>query len=908
VAQEDGAYCLEIEAAMVAQEGARAFRMRLEPRRTATPRERIRAAGHLAFSQAERLRRQGKHQMALPLYREALADFERSQDQERLGPTFYWLGDLRAERGDYGGALQWFAEAVQAFAGSPEEAMADNRLGITYEILGKKDQARKTLQQGLAIAQRFGDLRREAGARNNLGRLFQGQVELQEALKSFTAALDYWRHGESPADWAIALSGLADCHLDLGNLEAARDTALEAIRVERLQGDFRRESGSRRTLGQAYLRLGDPTAAVREAETALRLARKAGDPASEASALQVLGDVDFEANQLEPALRYYEQALACARPTGSPEVTARALMGVGVVRGLRGDRALESLSEAASLLQQNGDDDGRAWVLEQRAWVLRRQGRFAEALPAIEEALSILETLRSRPPSASLRSSFLASRYSAWELAADILVELEGQKPGQGYGVRSFEIGESVRARTFLDDLTVSGVAAGSRVPPEKQRRRAEIEQQLAELEKAEGPDQVEARHRLRTERDLLEDAIRAVDPGYLLIHARPLTLTEAQALLADDKTTLLAYMLGDEHSFLWRVRRDSLECLSLPPRRQIEALARGAHEALGQPTGRARGSLDEALAQLSKTLLGTVASSLGKDRLLVVADGALQTVPFGVLPVSRGRLIDDHVVVHLPSLSVVAALRRETAKRPHPPKEVAVLADAVYGEDDQRFPAARRRPATPLPVGPLDDVARSARDLKVGRFDRLPQTGEEARAILQMVSPGMRLEALGFAADRRLALGPELARYRILHFATHAVFDAIHPELSGIILSRFDREGHPQEGFLRAYEIDQLRLPVDLVVLSACQTALGSEVRGEGLSGLPRGFMYAGAPRVVVSLWKVSDKATARLMEVFYRGLLREKLRPAEALRAAQIEMMHSRDWHEPYYWAGFVLNGDWS
>lgn len=903
VTDEDGLYCLEIVSNKVEPEAPRALQVRLASPRPVSARDQIQAAGHLTLSRAEGLRQEGRIEAALPLYGKSRVLFRATGEREGWGTALYRMGDIQFDRAQFTEAQASLTEAVSAFAGTREEAMAANKLGSAYEALGQVSRGEATLERGLAIARHWGDRRRVIGAQTNLGRIYQQEGKLQDALRSFTEALEGARREDSPQDKVKALVGLADCHLDLGNLDSARDTAQEAIRIEKDLRYGRDEAISRRALALAYLRLGNHDVAVQEAKKALRLAQKAGDPAEQAEALQVLGDERYEAQRPDEALPYYEEALARVRPTGNDEVTARALMGIGVVRGLQGDRELKDLQEAERLFHQSGDEDSRAWVLEHRALVLRRQERLEEARVAIVQALEILDPLRGRPASRYLRSSFLASRYSAWELAVDILVELEQKEPGHGYGVRSFEIGERVRARTFLDDLAAGRAVVQPTISPDTERRQAEIEQKLAAEEKAGNPEAV---RQLRVERDLLEEQIRKVEPGYYVEHAQPLTVPEAQALL-DEKTTLLAYMLGDDQSFLWRVRHNSLESLPLPPRKEIEAQAKAAHDALEQRTVRLRNSLEEALARIAKTVLGPVAGRLGQDRLLVVADGALQTVPFAVLPESGRRLVETHVVVDLPSVSIAAAMRQEMARRRPPPGLLALLADPVYGEDDDRFPVALRRPASPLPAGALADAARSLRDLKIGRFERLPSTGDEAEAILRMVPSGLALRALGFDANLDQAKSPDLANFRFLHFATHGIFHATHPELSGLVLSRFDRDGHPREAFLRAYEIEHLRLPVDLVVLSACKTALGSEVRGEGLSGLPRSFMYAGAPRVVVSLWSVSDKATAHLMEIFYRGLLREGLRPAEALRAAQLEMMQSREWQEPYYWAGFVLNGDW-
>ena len=178
---------------------------------------------------------------------------------------------------------------------------------------------------------------------------------------------------------------------------------------------------------------------------------------------------------------------------------------------------------------------------------------------------------------------------------------------------------------------------------------------------------------------------------------------------------------------------------------------------------------------------------------------------------------------------------------------------------------------------------------------------------ILAFVPEADSFKATGFAATRAAALNPALSQYRYLHFATHGLIDSERPGLSSLVLSLVDEAGKPQDGFLRAHEIYNLKFPAELVVLSACQTGLGKEVKGEGLMGLTRGFMYAGAARVVVSLWSVNDKATSELMTIFYRQMLKENQRPAAALRAAQIEMWKQKQWQAPYYWAAFVLQGEW-
>jgi len=238
--------------------------------------------------------------------------------------------------------------------------------------------------------------------------------------------------------------------------------------------------------------------------------------------------------------------------------------------------------------------------------------------------------------------------------------------------------------------------------------------------------------------------------------------------------------------------------------------------------------------------------------------------------------------------------IRREAPTRGTPDRTLAVFADPVFQAVDSRVRKAQVLRGSDA-VGPRLDLP------------RLPSTRQEAEAILAMVSPDRRMGALGFNATKKAAVNPDLKRYRIVHFATHTVLDDDHPELSSLVLSLVDERGNPQSGFLRLRDMYNLSLSAELVVLSACETALGKEVKGEGLMSMVRGFMYSGTPRVLASLWKVDDEATAELMMEFYRQHLQSGSTPAAALRQAQIAQIKKTSRQSPYYWAGFQLQGEW-
>jgi CHAT domain-containing protein len=429
----------------------------------------------------------------------------------------------------------------------------------------------------------------------------------------------------------------------------------------------------------------------------------------------------------------------------------------------------------------------------------------------------------------------------------------------------------------------------------------------------------------LTIELEQLEGRIRERSPQFTaLVQPVPLKLDEIQEKILDRDTLLLEYSLGEEKSFVWAVTPDSIKSFELPKRAAIEPAARRVYELLtARSVNVPKETLEQrrkrlelvdaeyakASATLSQTILGPVAAELKDKRLLIVSDGVLQYIPFAGLPVPNNTraLILDHEVVMAPSASVLGLLRQETANRKPASKMVAVLGDPVFSNDDPRVTAARFGHAASVAKVDSIDALRSASESGLNRLRRLRFSRQEADEIARLAGNDPKLEAVDFEASRKLAMSNELDQYRIVHFATHGIINNYHPELSGIVLSLVDAKGQPQNGFLRLYDLYNLKLSADLVVLSACQTALGKEIRGEGLVGLTRGFMYAGAPRVIASLWQIDDRASAEFMKRFYGALLGQKLRPAAALRAAQVSMSKDPRWHQPHYWAAFTLQGEW-
>jgi CHAT domain-containing protein/tetratricopeptide (TPR) repeat protein len=928
------------------RESAGSYRLRLDPPRAASPRDRARATAQQTLAVADRCRGEGRPAAAAAAYRQAAEQWRRSGEPQLALVARYRLGAAREDLHQFRQALAEYRAVLGRWRRRAEGDAVLDAMGRCYRELGMMDEAAAAFRQAAAQSARLGDGRERAAALNRLATILARQGDFQTALALFDEALRGFGALHDEAAAARVLSNVGEAHIALGAwpdaIAACREALAIHTRLRPLDAD-RGKLMAMRDLAAAYLGLRQWPQARAQLERTLKLARQAHDELLELTSLNGLAYVHLMSGEVEPAIGAAHASLRLARARGSQRGEANALGNLGAALGRRGDtrQALACLARARRIYARRHETGDEAVILFGRAEVLERAGRLDEASATIAASLQLVERLRTRATGSGLRASFFATRQDAWELAVRVLMELDRLRPGQGYDARAFAASERTRARTFLEELAAARLDLAAGADPAPRAREAAVRQRLAAVQGQRdlaaigaapesaarlAPLDAEIR-RLRSRLEQVHAEMRSHDRRYRLLHeARPLTLPEIQRQVLDPGTLLLAYSLGGEESYLWSIGPDSCRAHRLPARAAIDRAATAAYEALAAPPG-AVDPVEQVrrIAELAALVLAPVRDELAGKRLLIVADGALQYIPFAALPEppagsgtgSASRpLLAAHEIVNLPSASVAALLHRQTAHRPAPGGQLAVLADPVFRRDDPRVASSAGAAAAPLAASTLspagaapaageNDAERSARDVGLGRLPRVKFTRDEADAILRLVPPTLALRATDFAASRDLALSPELGRYRILHFATHGFLDSRQPELSGLVFSLVDPQGRPREGFLHAYEVYGLRLSAELVVLSACRTALGAEVRGEGLMGLTRGFMYAGAPRVLVSLWNISDHATAELMARFYDCMLRQHLPPSAALRAAQLATREH--WPSPYHWAAFELQGDW-
>lgn len=857
-------------------------------------------------------------------------------------------GELEAQQ-QYEMALVWLflGEPQNAFATShkalsiaehlPWKGMKGNallNLSRTHQAVGEYQQALDTLYQALAIFKALDYREAMARAAYTLGLEYVELGEMQRGIEFHQQCVQLFRQIDYEVRGLRCQAELVPAYSQLGQYQTARDYALSVLPLTRRYQDRISEGRVLLGLGQAYQALGEHQKAGECFEQATALLREMQFPAGEAQAILASGQASSAQRNLPKALELYRQSLSLAQKINNPLVEAQSMTGLA-----RTEQDLGNLEAARTNIEATLKiaESVRSRVVSPTL----RASFLATRRDAYELYLAMLMKQHRQQPNAGHATHALQAAERA---RARSLLESLAETPAKlRIGVEPSLLDRERELRQKL-----SAKAAG------QNRAASQSEEQAATFSR-----EISA---LTAELEQTEAQIRAASPRYAaLAQPQPLSATEIQKeVAANDDTLLLEYALGEEQSFLWTISANSFNNYELPKGEIIETAAQRVYDLLtvrnqkidfeDEEEKRARfkkadAEFQIAATELSRMILSPAAAELRRKRpkqLLIVADGKLQYVPFAALPVVSNRLpiagkktrasrppttgyrplILDHEIVNLPSASTLAVLRRELKDRKPAPKTLAVFADPVFEPDDprvpkevrdrlareQQTPAIKDKPAEPVMA--TDELTRAIRNVGLdgtrGGLRRLPFSREEANTILKFAPQDGSFSALDFDATQEAALKPELSQYRYVHFATHGLLDNTTPELSGLVLSRLDAEGRNRDGYLRMVEIYNLNLPAELVVLSACKTGLGKEVRGEGLMSLTRGFMYAGAARVMVSLWDVNDKSTSVLMGELYRGLLQQKLRPSAALRAAQLKMLNSKQFASPYYWAAFVQLGE--
>lgn len=829
-----------------------------------------------------------------------------------------------------------------------EEARALYLIALVRQDSGETQAALESYQQSLELSRAEGDREREHLTLSALGTLYFALGDKRKAIDCYSQSLSFSQAQSNRTLETSLLVNLGVAYKALGDHARALDFYQQALPPARALGDQEMEAAVLTNLARLYDLTGDKQNSFATNQQVLALWRDLDNLNGEITTLKNLGTLAEAEGRLPESLEYLNQALKLSQTLGDSMREAH----------IRGD--LARVERAAGSF-----DDSRAQI-EQALTILEstRGQLFSSDLRASFTAAN----RRYYEFYVDLLMRQQQLRSSNQEAGRNVLNQVPNQAPN--YAAEALRVSEGARARALSDLIAEAQLDIHQGVDAELLSRERRLTQTLttkkAERTALVRKKATAAEIGL-LEREILalgfaceqaKTEIKRASPQYAsLVYPEPIGLAEIQRQLLDCDTLLLEYALGEERSYLWVVGHDDLHSFTLPGRAEIEAQARRYYELLtarGETVkfekpdqkqariAQAEREMSGAASALSQLLLGEAAGLLAQKRLLIVGDGVLNYIPFGALPepAAMGQgdigtrplvapsprrpvaqpLIASHEIVNLPSASVLAGMRRDVPSRRRAASDLAVVADPVFSQNDARLlpgnntstsqSASSQVTAFLLSNNAVTEslagMLRAGSERDAQGMSRLPASRQEAERIARLAPGGRRLVALDFNASRDLVTSGVLSRYRYLHFATHGLLNSQTPELSGLVFSLVDEKGQPQKGVLRLNDIYNLRLAADLVVLSACRTGLGKEVRGEGAIGLPRGFMYAGVQRVISSLWAVDDVATAELMTHFYREMLAGQKAPAAALRAAQLALWKEKKWQEPYFWAGFVLQGE--
>ena len=857
------------------------------------------------------------------------------------------LAEVSYAKGDFATAREQFNSALGVFRNDHKgEAKVHLFNGYITGTAGDPEKAVSEIDLALNLYREVNDKVGEGFALSALGQASSLKRDGKRAAELHKEAIDIFRTVGDRRGAAIALNAFGQMYEGVKEYPLAINQYEQALQ---LFEEIRFVDGMSATackVGRIRSLNKEPDQALAFYERCLQLSRAAGTVRIEVMALTEIAKVYASQGRPELALQQYQGILKFYEAAGDHRGQATALNSFAktLLDFGQNEKALESGRRALALSEKSGDKDILITALYNVARANLALGLREVALSFIQRSLENIEDMRANVASPDFRVSYLSGVREHYELCIEILMQLDRLRPGQGFAAEALMVSERGRARLLLDLVNESRAnlrqaAAQPLLQRERELRelfRVRAQYRMDLLLSRKDADEVAAIDnqlaQLKADYQDIQAQLRQQYPR--LFYLEQLSLQQIQNVLGDSDTMLLEYSLGDERSYLWAVTSTSFQYYELPPGKIIEDAARELYKLItarqgsdGQTASNYQSNVDEAekaytekATNLSQMLLSPLAEQLGSKRLVVVTEGVLQHIPLDALPVpvaqtavsegtSRPLLINSNEVVVLPSVSALIAIRSARNHTSSPSKLLAVIADPVFSNNDDRVQNEAGSRSIALAASDKNSGPQTPENrTRNGQLARLAYASEEADAISDVAPWGTTFVVKGLDASRETAMSPDVGQYQILHFATHGFLNSEHPELSGIVLSSVDHNGNATYELMSLHDIYSLDLSAQLTVLSACQTALGKDIKGEGLIGLTHSFMSAGSNTVVASLWKVDDKATAVLMADFYESMLQKGMTPSAALRAAKLKLMKEKQWSAPYYWAGFVLQGEYT
>jgi len=852
-----------------------------------------------------------ENQIALQFLNEALELSRELKYLDGEAQSLAKIADAYFELGDNVNAETFNNQALQIWQAHPNqraEAQAQTTQGVIYIVTDRVAEADAVLKSAEALWRSLND---PAGLSNNLLdqnflAIRQGQWQTALGLLNQANPLLVEKEAEPYIAGKVATS-FGEVYEAYGQLDTALKYFHEARDLYRAAADKRAVVDASRQVGRVKSRLRDFDGARQEIDQALNAAVATDNELDIGLCHEDLGRVWLEAGSYESARDEFRSAITHFTKNNSGREVARSQIFLGQTEYLLGNLspAETAYGNALRFFEKTPDYTSEAALRFGLAKVAMQRGQLDKAEAHLDRSLKLSKQLRENAADKDLRTSFLASVHDRFETHVELLMARHAKQPDRRIEIEAFEASESGRALALLDSL----------YDHNRQLRRPSDPSLLVEEENLQKDEQklidslaeLVSRGAPQEQRDKVRDELTDTRAQYETLQARINSSAKFTNLLwpnpdyetirerlTDPQTSLLEYSLGDKSSFAWVITQDGLKTTKLPDRQTIETAATKLARLLQKvPLDNAEDpQLQDAINEVSRLVVEPLSDQLRTSRLIVVRDGALQDIPFQVLkalPAANEPLVSQFDIVDAPSASALMTVRAERTQRNAGKKILVGFGDAVFSSDN-----------------PTNSTESS--ESRSGAAKTLPRLFFAQRELLAIGDLAGSESTLytKYAATRDNLLKIDLSQFRILHVVTHGILNDAQPELSGFYLSLVDSNDKPLTGFVGLADIYNLNAPLDLVVLSACQTSLGQNQRGEGLIGLTRGFMYAGAASVVASLWEVDDEVTAELMKYFYSYMLRDGMTPPAALRAAQNKIRSQAKWRAPYFWAGFTIQGD--
>lgn len=780
-------------------------------------------------------------------------------------------------------------------------------------------------RRGLALA-----LIAQGDANQRIGRWQDAFQSLKEAQTLFSSDLDF-------ADKAILYTKLGVHYETFGDMINAFNYFNEARSLYERGGDRIGFTELSIVLGQILMQNGDFDNAIIYLDKGKLESEKINDVWSSALAYERLGQVFYKKNSYDKAIYNLKKALnliSKEKNVRFREASVQFNLGKTYQSLKDYDSALYYFSLAEKTNRRVNNILGQSENLCNIATIKTIQNKVADAKKIVEECLLLTDKITDQTANSKLKRIYFSNVFDRYELYINLLMKMSKDSLSENYTIEALQIAEKSRARFMLENLSLAEANFTKDAAPETVRREKEI--RVLINAKADKLTDLLSRNAEKNETDKISGEISELEnqledikaelkqnsPIYSAIkNPAPFDVGEFQQNVLDDDSLLLEFSFGKDESYLWLIGKTEVSSYILPPREGIESkietlrgLLASRERLKDEPIEAYQTRVKKAEAdywttanELSRDLFGQVAGKFGEKRLIVVPDGKLGYFPVSALPLPDSNknepILLTNEIVYQPSASTLSILTNSGKQNNPTSKSLLIFSDPVFTEKDSRLSAKKE-----------DDLSNQTASGENFRFVeslnslvRLGASKTEADSIIEILGNSNADSFTGFAANRQRLLDVNAAEYKILHFATHGLIDENRSELSGIVLSRFDESGNKLDEFFRLHDIYAMNLNSDLVVLSACGTATGKEIRGEGLMSLNNAFLSVGAKTVMASLWKVEDQATLELMKDFYAAMANENLTPSQALRKAQIKMWRSDRYRSPFYWAAFTMQGDY-